>query len=289
MDAIVSVHRRGAGDPTLRRDRPDRHRWALRTPTGPATLVLTRADEAVYARAWGPGAAWALERLPALLGAEDNPEGFEPRHPALVHAWRRHRHWRIGHTGLVFDALLPSIIEQKVTGQEAYAGYRRLVTSYGTEAPGPPEAAEDLWVPPGPDEVRAVPSWAWLQCGIDPARSRAAVAAARVADSLERLVEHGDEALDRGLRSIPGIGVWTSAETRVRALGSPDAVSFGDFHVPRQIGLVLVGRPVDDEELAELLEPWRPHRHRVQALVRQAFPAPARTSPRPAPRRHLPQ
>ena len=31
---------------------------------------------------------------------------------------------------------VPAIIEQKVTGQEAFAGYRRLVRSYGEPAPG---------------------------------------------------------------------------------------------------------------------------------------------------------
>ena len=88
---------------------------------------------------------------------------------------------------------------------------------------------------------------------VDPARSRTLVQAARVAPSLERLVgtDHADA--DRRLRSLPGIGVWTSAETRVRAMGDPDAVSFGDYHIAKDVGWALTGTPVDDEGLAELL------------------------------------
>ena len=54
---------------------------------------------------------------------------------------------------------------------------------------------------------------------------------------------------------------------RQRALGDADAVSFGDYHVAKDIGWALTGRADRRRELAELLEPWRPHRGRVQALV----------------------
>ena len=96
-----------------------------------------------------------------------------------------------------------------------------------------------------------------------------------MAPSLERLVEAGHADADRRLRTVPGIGVWTSAETRVRAMGDPDAVSFGDYHIAKDVGWALTGAPVDDDGLAELLEPWRPHRHRVQALVGMMRAAPA--------------
>jgi 3-methyladenine DNA glycosylase/8-oxoguanine DNA glycosylase len=79
-------------------------------------------------------------------------------------------------------------------------------------------------------------------------------------------------------------------EVRARALGDPDAVAFGDYHVPGMIGRALVGRPVEDEELAELLAPWSGHRHRVQKLVALAGLGRAeRHGPRMAPRAHLPR
>ena len=45
------------------------------------------------------------------------------------------------------ESLLPSIIEQKVTGQEAFGGFRALVQRYGERAPGPGHDL-DLWVQP---------------------------------------------------------------------------------------------------------------------------------------------
>src|SRR6202012_3315880 len=69
------------------------------------------------------------------------------------------------------------------------------------------------------------------------------------------------------LRSLPGVGVWTAAETAQRAFGDADALSVGDYHVSKMIGWTLLGRPVDDAVMVELLEPMRPHRHRVVRLL----------------------
>jgi 3-methyladenine DNA glycosylase/8-oxoguanine DNA glycosylase len=143
-------------------------------------------------------------------------------------------------------------------------------------------------VVPAPDVVRAVPSWTWLQLGVDQARSRTVVRAATVAASLERLVDLPCEEADRRLRTVPGIGVWTSAEVRSRALGDADAVSFGDYHVAKDIGWALTGRPVDDEQLAVLLEPYRGHRLRVQVLVGMGGLRRPRRAPRMTLPTHLP-
>jgi len=95
------------------------------------------------------------------------------------------------------------------------------------------------------------------------------------------------EQVDRRLQSLPGVGVWTSAEVRSRAHGNADAVSFGDYHVAKDVGWALTGEEVDDDGLAELLEPYRPHRYRVQRLVEMARIHRPRRGPRMAPRRHL--
>jgi 3-methyladenine DNA glycosylase/8-oxoguanine DNA glycosylase len=287
---ILLQQRRGAGDPTYKVDLAGRHWRGIRTPVGVATLVVeSRPREGeVCAAAWGPGAEWALAQLPDLLGASDDPSGFDPRHPVLAAAWRQHQHWRLGRTGLVMESLVPSIIEQKVTGQEAFAGFRALVRRFGERAPGPGHDL-DLWVQPTPEALRAVPSWEWLKLHVDPARSRAVVLAARVAQSLERIVGCDAAEADRRLCSQPGIGVWTSAEVRARVLGDADAVSFGDYHVAKDIGWALTGEPVTDEQLEELLAPWRPHRGRVQALVSLAGLHRPRHGPRMAPRTHLPR
>ena len=93
---------------------------------------------------------------------------------------------------------------------------------------------------------------------------------------------------DQRLRSIRGIGVWTSAEVRQRALGDPDAVSYGDYHLANWVGWALVGHDITDDEMAVLLEPYRPHRGRVQALLGIARLRRPRHGARMAPRTHLP-
>ena len=270
MRQVLGSLRRGPGDPTYVSD-PDGTLWkAWRTPEGPVTLSLRSRSGEVSAAAWGPGADWVLDGLPTLLGAGDDPSGFAPEHPVLAEAWRRHPHWRVPRTRLVMDSLLPAILEQKVTGKEAFASHRRLVRGYGEPAPGAEAVERRLMVAPSAEQLRAIPSWAWLQLGVDHARSRTLMGAVQVAPALERLVDLPVEEADRRLRTLPGIGVWTSAEVRARALGDADAVSFGDYHVAKDIGWAMTGEPVDDEQLAVLLEPYRPHRLRVQVLVNQA-------------------
>jgi 3-methyladenine DNA glycosylase/8-oxoguanine DNA glycosylase len=286
---VLRRHRRGAGDPTFR-VAGDRLWRGVRTPAGPATLALEArsAEGVVHAEAWGPGADWVLDGLPALLGADDDVSGFVPDgHPLVARAWRRHRHWRIGRTGLVMEALTPAIIEQRVTGQEAFAGFRMLVHRFGERAPGP-GAQLRLWVQPDAATIRQVPSWEWLRMHVDPARSRALVTAARVADSLERTVGLPGDEVERRLSSLPGIGVWTAAEVRQRAHGDADAVSFGDYHVAKDLGWAVAGRGFDDAEMAEFLEPWRPHRGRVPTLLALAAGRRPRHGARMAPRTHLP-
>lgn len=284
VGAIWAQQRRGAGDPTHRQDGAGRWR-GVSTPEGPATLLLGELRGGrVEARAWGPGASWALDSVPGLLGGLDDPTGFEPRHPVLADVVRRRPHWRLGRTGRVLEALVPAIIEQKVTGKEAFAGFRGLVRRFGTRAPGP-GADHGLWIQPTAETLRHIPSWEWLAMGIDPARSRAVVTVARVASSLERIPV---AEADRRLRSLPGVGIWTSAEVRQRAFGDADAVSFGDYHLATQVGRVLAGEPFDDARLAEFLEPWRPHRGRAAAYATMVALTLPRRGPRMAPRTHLP-
>jgi 3-methyladenine DNA glycosylase/8-oxoguanine DNA glycosylase len=289
VEVVLRPGRRGAGDPTYRTDADGTIWRGLRTPEGVVTLCLRSRpyDAAVHAAAWGPGANWVLDQLPAMLGACDDPAGFRPWHPRIAEAHRRHPHWRVARSGLVMESLVPAIIEQKVTGQEAFAGFRILVRRFGARAPGP-GAGRDLWVQPSAQQIRQIPSWEWLRMHIDPARSRTLVRAAQAAASLERTLGLDAEEVERRMCSLPGVGVWTSAEVRFRAHGDADAVSFGDFHIAKNVGWALTGEPVDDDGMAELLEPYRPHRHRVQRLVELAGLGRPRRGPRMAPRRHLP-
>ncbi|NNG40199.1 DNA-3-methyladenine glycosylase 2 family protein [Flexivirga sp. ID2601S] len=303
LGSILGALRRGAGDPTWHQERHQRHQghqshgaiWrASRTPDGPVTLRLhlepAQTGDRVVARAWGPGAGWALQGLPALLGADDDPSGFAPREDVLRRAAHTHRHWRLGRTRLVLEALVPAIIEQRVTGKQAFGGYRQLVRRWGAVAPGPPEAiaAMRLMVPPSVEQWRRIPSWEWLRAGVDAQRADTIARVLQVAPRLEECSALPCENAWQRLRSVRGVGVWTAAETMQRACGDADAVSFGDYHVAKDIGHALTGSPVDDEQLERLLRPYAGHRFRVQFLVTAQRLGPARRGARLAIPTHLP-
>ncbi|GAA3130825.1 hypothetical protein GCM10020001_061090 [Nonomuraea salmonea] len=190
----------------------------------------------------GPGADWALETLPALLGADDDLSGFSVRHEVLAEAVRKHPGVRIGRTGRVMEALVPAVLEQKVVGREAWRAWRWLLTHYGEPAPGP--APEGMRVVPEPVVWRQIPSWHWHRAGAEAVRARTIATAAWHAGKLEAAAT--TQELDRLLRALPGVGVWTSAEVRQRALGDPDAVSVGDFHLAKLVGYALTGEKTDD-------------------------------------------
>ena len=207
LGAVVGAFRRGSGDPTSWTDRGGTWVFAWRTPGGPVTLRLVdraRLGE-VEAHAWGEGAEWVLDRLPRLLGAEDDDNGFVAHHPLVAEARRRHAGWRVPASGLVTQSLIPTIIEQRVTGKEAFAAYRILVRRNGSLAPGP-GADLRLVVPPEPRTWARIPSWEWLRAGVDGARSRPAGLAA--SPSRRRGEAAGFAGQERRplLESVAGVG-----------------------------------------------------------------------------------
>ncbi|MFE5679492.1 DNA-3-methyladenine glycosylase family protein [Streptomyces erythrochromogenes] len=279
--------RRGPADPTFRTT-PDGSVWrATRTPDGPATLRVSRTGSRtgtgtateIDAEAWGAGAAWLLDHLPSLLGADDDPAVFVPRH-RLVHASHRRRPGlRLTRTGLVLESLIPTVLEQKVTADEAYRAWRRLVRQYGEPAPGP--HGLNLYVMPDPRTWAMIPSWDWHRAGVDAKRSDTIVRAVRVANRLEEAAAMDLPEAVRRLEAVPGIGPWTSAETLQRSNGHPDAVSTGDLHLPGIIGYALAGdRDADDAAMLELLAPYAGQRHRAARLVLLAGRTPPRRTPR---------
>ena len=282
---VLGVHRRGAGDPAFRAE-PGGAVWRTSlTPRGPATLrvtatQVTEAGTQVRARAWGPGAGWLLDGLPALLGSADDPAAFQPAYPVLRDIARRHPGFRIGATRRVFEALAPAVLEQKVVGLEAFRAWRLLLRRFGLPAPGP--APPGLRVCPPPGTWAAIPSWEWHRAGVEGIRAATIIAAARVAGRLEDISGLPPEQADRRLRSLSGIGPWTSAEIRQRACGDPDAVSVGDYNLPGAVGWALAGRVVDDAGMLDLLAPMAGHRHRATRLIELSGIRPPRRGPRNA-------
>ena len=269
---------RRRGDPTMRLTR--REMWrATRTPCGPAAMHLIHLGPRLEARAWGPGAEWALEDLPQLTGADDDHSALRPQHAVVRSLAKRFPGLRIGRTGAVLEALVPAILEQKVTGLQARRAWRGLVLSLGSPAPGP----AGLMLPPEPEVLARSPYHVFHPFGIE--RKRAEVirtAAARSARLEEAARLPLSDAYQR-LTAIPGVGPWTAAEVAMRALGDPDAVSVGDFHIPSHVSWALAGEPrAGDDRMLELLEPYRGQRGRVVRLIEAGYPGPPTFGPRRA-------
>ncbi|MBV8861269.1 MAG: DNA-3-methyladenine glycosylase 2 family protein [Mycobacterium sp.] len=258
--------RRGLGDPCFQVG-DDGAIWRTSLlPSGSVTARISRAaPDAVHCAAWGSGAEEFLDTLPAMLGADDDASDFAPTDPTVAAAHRRVPHLRLGRTGRVLEALIPAVLEQRVPGADAFRSWRRLVTKFGTPPPGP--APTRMRVPPSADTWRRIPSWEFHRANVDPGRARTVVSCAQRASSLERLTSWPAARARDVLTSLPGVGVWTAAETAQRAFGDPDALSVGDYHIPKMIGWTLLGRPIADADMVELLEPMRPHRHRVVRLL----------------------
>ncbi len=261
----LSPLRRGPGDPTYQV--VDGAIWKTTSmPSGPVSArISTSSPNVVDCEVWGSGATEFVERLPAWLGAQDDRTGFAPTEPTIATAHRKAPQLRLGRTDRVLEALVPAVLEQRVAGKDAFRAWRLLVTKYGAPAPGP--APERMRVPPSAEVWRRVPSWEFHLANVDPGRARTIVGCAQRAESLERLASQSPEHGRTALRSLPGVGEWTAAEVAQRAWGDADALSVGDYHLAKVVGWTLLGHPIDDPEMVELLEPLRPHRHRAVRLL----------------------
>jgi 3-methyladenine DNA glycosylase/8-oxoguanine DNA glycosylase len=258
---------RGGTDPTHRWDGPALWR-TVNTVAGPATLHLVQRGDDVHATAWGAGAEIVIDGVPELCGAGDDWSGLDlAPHPFLAEVLRNAPGLRLLRSRSVFEALIAAVFEQKVPTIEARHGWRALVSKFGTEPPGP--APQGMRVIPDAGVWRRIPSWEWHRAGVGPQRAETAIRVATVATSLEKTLSmgRGGPAVAQKLRSLPGVGVWTAAETTQRAHGDPDSPSVGDYHLPAVVGYALVGSAVDDDGMLELLEPYAGHRQRVMRLI----------------------
>src|ERR1700736_914076 len=249
----LSPLRRGSGDPCFVITRDGAIWKTSMMASGPVTArITTSARDVVECEAWGDGAAEFADAVRALLGAAGDATGFAPAEPMIAAAHRKAPYLRLGRTGRVLEALVPAVLEQRVAGADSFRSWRLLVTKFR------PPAAE-VW--------RSVPSWEFHRANVDPGRARTIVGCAQRASSLERLTSRPAESARDALTSLPGVGVWTAAETTQRAFGDADALSIGDYHLAKVIGWTLLGHPIDDAQMVRLLEPMRPHRYRAVRLL----------------------
>jgi 3-methyladenine DNA glycosylase/8-oxoguanine DNA glycosylase len=255
---------------------------ATRTPDGPGTAWYQHrpADRVVDVEAWGPGAGWLVDHAPDVLGTGDRLDGFDDLvsgHPLLRRLHREQPGLRIGRSLAVFEALVPTVCGQKVTGLEAKRAWRGIVARWGEPAPGP----GGLRLPPEPARLAEVGYHELHRLGLERRRAQTIIAVAREAGRLEAVVELDPAAARARLVAVTGIGRWSAAEVARTALGDADAVSYGDYHLPHIVAWAMLGqRRGSDELLAELVAPFAPHRGRIVRLIERSGLGPPRRGQR---------
>jgi 3-methyladenine DNA glycosylase/8-oxoguanine DNA glycosylase len=238
---------------------------AARTPEGPAGLRISRDRRHLFGDAWGDGAGWMLERLGDLAGLGDDPTAFHPEEGLVARLHRENPGLRWGRTDRVFDALIRSITAQKVTSVQAKAALRGLYRRFGDPAPGP---KPDLLLPPDPEKMATAPYWEFHELHLERRRADLIRKVSAHATQIEALASAPPATAESALRAFPGIGRWTTASTLGISHGDPDQVPVGDYHIKHMVVFHLTGRPRgSDEEMLELLAPYRPHRGRVIRLL----------------------
>ncbi len=262
----------GASDPTWRMAQGSVER-AMSTPDGPVALRLRIGTDGVVAGTWGPGTAWLVQRLPALLGSPA-PDSFRSElHPLVDRLHRRAEAVRFGASLRLADSVVPVILGQRVTSREARRTWWTLVRRLGAPAPGP----LGLPLPPDPRHMARLSDAEWHVLGVERQRADAIRRALGVLRSLEAAAERSSEEFQQAVCMVPGLGPWTATSWAASVLGDTDAPLLGDLHVPNNVAHLLAGEPRGtDERMLELLEPWRGHRARVQRLLGRAGHAPRR-------------
>jgi 3-methyladenine DNA glycosylase/8-oxoguanine DNA glycosylase len=240
------------------------------------------AHDQLRLEAFGPGAEWALHIGPDLVGHHDNLDGFQPDGVvAALH--RKLPGMRILKAHTVLQCLVLVILEQKVVGKQAWQGYHGLYRRLGEPAPGP----RPLVLPPDPAALAALPYYEMHGMGIERRRAETILFAAKRAKRLAELPELPLGLAKQRLGAFRGIGPWSVAELARVALGDADAISVGDYHLPKVVAYNL-GAPAeadsaDDARMLELLAPYAGHRGRVQRLIEAGGKSPPRRGPRLAP------
>jgi endonuclease III len=281
-------YRHGRADPTTRLSVVGRGPLASGdfvratvTPDGPGTVHVWWRGGHLDVESFGPGGTWMAERVPSMLGAHDPGVGVDTSAawaPVVTAALHATRHVRVGASGGLYHELLPTIVEQRITGREARHQWAALCRQLGEPAPGP---FTGVRLPPSPITLAQRPGWWFHPLGIERKRAQALVEVARQAGKLWAWADLPPTEAARRLRLIAGVGRWTVGSVLGPALGDPDAVAVGDFHLKNMVGYALAGEPrATDERMLELLAPYDGQRGRIVRALGLAGHAAPKFGPR---------
>jgi 3-methyladenine DNA glycosylase/8-oxoguanine DNA glycosylase len=277
--ATLSFQRVGPYDPCGLTDRRERRfAYAFRMSNGPVTLHLAQiGPTTIEAIAWGPSAALALEQVPAICGAHDDPDAFTTDHEGMQRIARRFRKMRSPRVPWTFESLVAIILQQRIAFVEAAQGWAKIARERGSDAPGP----LGLRLFPDKQTLLDMPTWAYRESLVDRKRELAIRALLDHDEEIVGSLEKSFDEIRATLQRIPGIGPWTIESFLGQSRGDPDAVPTADYWIPHMVSFALTGKPrSDDAEMLALLERFRPHRGRALRLLGAAGYSAPRHGPR---------
>ena len=206
-------------------------------PSAGLVVVGARAERADVAEE-------AVARMRFALGVDDDLSAFHERfrHDPLIGPSVRRRPWlRVRRRPEPFEALAWAVTEQLIEVERAHAIQRRIVRAWGPRAIG--------W--DGETVLRDVPRPGVL-AGVAPARLQSfdlsagrALALVKVAREVARgrvdLGRPDHETGWRRLRTIPGIGRWTTDILALYGQGRYDVIPAGDLGFLKLVGRLRSG------------------------------------------------
>lgn len=252
---------------------------ARRTDAGLATVHVVHRGDHLFAESWGDGADAILDEVPVLAGLEDVGVANIPVLHAIVGELKKSMAgFRLGHTRDLFAQTVAIAIAQKVTGKNSKDALGAIARKWGERAPGP---RNDLYVLPTPKDLASKPYYDFHPLNVERHRADLLKRIASQARALQRAAAMSHADAYAHLLKFRGIGPWTAGIVMASALGDPDAVPVGDYHLPNVVSFNLAGEPrADDDRMLELLEPYRGHRGRVVLMLKSGGAAPPKWGPR---------
>ncbi|HET6457083.1 MAG TPA: DNA-3-methyladenine glycosylase [Armatimonadota bacterium] len=158
----------------------------------------------------------------------------------------------------LFEMAVIAITEQQISLTAAYHIRNRLVQGFSTPI-------DDLWVFPEPEVLAKASLDELRSCGLS--RQKAdyiqSLAQRIVAGELDlnALKEMDDDQARETIMGWRGFGRWSADYILVRGLARPDSVPIDDIGIRNVVGEHLGdGKRATAQEVAELLEPFRPFR-----------------------------
>ncbi|MGI8844831.1 MAG: DNA-3-methyladenine glycosylase family protein [Thermoleophilaceae bacterium] len=245
----------------------------MRQRDGVLRRVITVGADPVVVAAWPCGGAVrfraeartreaahrANDRMRFALGVDHDLSDFHRRfwrHDLLGPVLRSRPWLRPMRRPEPFEALAWAVCEQLIDGPRAAAVERRLVFGHGPTCPD-----GELRDVPGPGVIAGLSPAEIERCGLAPSRAISLIKAAHEVEC-GRVDLHDPDSHEHGwrrLRTIRGIGSWTTEYLALHGQGRDDQLPCGDLAYIKLVGLLAhLGRRATEDEVREYFEPYAP-------------------------------